>query len=71
RDGMVIYGPTKLKKGICQSYGDHRIAMISSIAGLAASDQTVVEKVECIETSFPSFADLINSLSTSPLIAES
>ncbi|MFH1710339.1 MAG: 3-phosphoshikimate 1-carboxyvinyltransferase, partial [bacterium] len=47
RDGMVIYGPTKLKKGICQSYGDHRIAMISSIAGLAASDQTVVEKVEC------------------------
>jgi len=71
RDGMIIYGPSKLKKGICQSYGDHRIAMISAIAGLAASDQTVIEKVECIETSFPSFAALINSLSMSPLILES
>jgi 3-phosphoshikimate 1-carboxyvinyltransferase len=68
---MTIYGPSKLKKGICQSYGDHRIAMISAIAGLAASDQTVVEKIECVETSFPSFAALINSLSKDPLIVES
>jgi 3-phosphoshikimate 1-carboxyvinyltransferase len=71
RDGIIIYGPTKLKKGICQSYGDHRIAMISVIAGLAASDQTIVEKVECIETSFPAFSAVINSLSGSPLILES
>jgi len=71
RDGIVIYGPSKLKKGICQSYGDHRIAMISAIAGLVASDQTMVEKVECIETSFPAFAATINSLSGSPLILES
>lgn len=71
RDGMIIYGPSKLKKGICQSYGDHRTAMISAIAGLAASDQTVVEKVECIETSFPSFAEVVNSLSESPLITGS
>jgi len=71
RDGIIIYGPTKLKKGICQSYGDHRIAMISIIAGLAASDQTIVEKVECIETSFPAFSAVINSLSSSPLIIES
>jgi 3-phosphoshikimate 1-carboxyvinyltransferase len=71
RDGVIVYGPTKLKKGICQSYGDHRIAMISAIAGLAASDQIVVEKVECVETSFPGFASIINSLSESPLIIES
>jgi 3-phosphoshikimate 1-carboxyvinyltransferase len=71
RDGIIIYGPTKLKKGICQSYGDHRIAMISVIAGLAASGQTIVEKVECIETSFPAFSAVINSLSGSPLIMES
>ncbi len=71
RDGIIVYGPTKLKKGICQSYGDHRIAMISAIAGLAASDKVVVEKIECIETSFPGFASIINSLSASPLIVES
>jgi 3-phosphoshikimate 1-carboxyvinyltransferase len=71
RDGMIIYGPSKLKRGICQSYGDHRTAMLSAIAGLAASDQTVVEKVECVETSFPSFAEVVNSLSESPLITGS
>jgi 3-phosphoshikimate 1-carboxyvinyltransferase len=71
RDGIIVYGPTKLKKGICQSYGDHRIAMISAIAGLAASEKITVEKVECIETSFPGFASIINSLSSKPLITES
>ena len=71
RDGIIVYGPTKLKKGICQSYGDHRIAMISAIAGLAASEKITVEKVECIETSFPGFASIINSLSLKPLITES
>lgn len=70
RDGFVIYGPAKLNKGICQSYGDHRIAMISAIAGLAATGQTIVEKVECVETSFPGFASTINSLSDAPLIIE-
>jgi 3-phosphoshikimate 1-carboxyvinyltransferase len=71
RDGIIVYGPTKLKKGICQSYGDHRIAMISAIAGLAASEKITVEKVECVETSFPGFASIINSLSSKPLITES
>lgn len=70
RDGFVIYGPSKLKGSICQSYGDHRIAMISAVAGLAASGQTIVEKTECVETSFPTFTSLINSLSKAPLIKE-
>jgi 3-phosphoshikimate 1-carboxyvinyltransferase len=71
RDGIIVYGPTKLKNGICQSYGDHRIAMISAIAGLAGSGQILVEKIECVETSFPGFASLMNSLSSKPLIIES
>ena len=71
RDGFVIYGPSKLKGAVCQSYGDHRIAMISAIAGLAASGQTVVEKTECVETSFPTFTSILNSLSKTPLIKES
>jgi 3-phosphoshikimate 1-carboxyvinyltransferase len=71
RDGFVIYGPTKLKGSVCQSYNDHRIAMISAIAGLIASGQTVIEKTECVETSFPTFTALLNSLSPAPLIKES
>lgn len=71
RDGMIIYGPTRLKNGICQSYNDHRIAMISAIAGLIAAGRTIVEKVECVDTSFPSFAGIINGISSTPLINES
>jgi 3-phosphoshikimate 1-carboxyvinyltransferase len=71
RDGIVVYGPTRLKNGICQSYNDHRIAMISSIAGLIAAGRTIVEKVECVDTSFPSFVNTLNSISSSPLITES
>lgn len=71
RDGMVIYGPTRLKNGICQSYNDHRIAMISAIAGLIAAGRTIVEKVECVDTSFPGFMNTLNSISNTPLIAES
>ena len=71
RDGIVVYGPTRLKNGICQSYNDHRIAMISAIAGLIATGRTIVEKIECVETSFPSFTSIVNSMSGSPLITES
>jgi 3-phosphoshikimate 1-carboxyvinyltransferase len=67
-DGMVIYGPSKLRGAVCQSYNDHRIAMISAIAGMAAIGRTTVEKVECVETSFPSFIDVMNKLSEKPLI---
>jgi 3-phosphoshikimate 1-carboxyvinyltransferase len=67
-DGILIYGPSKLKGGVCQSYNDHRIAMISAVAGLAATGNTTVEKVECVETSFPTFAAVMNGLSDHQLI---
>ena len=69
RDGIVVYGPSKLKGAVCQSYNDHRIAMISAIAGLIATGTTIIEKVECVETSFPSFTEVINNLSKEPLIS--
>ncbi|MFC1767719.1 3-phosphoshikimate 1-carboxyvinyltransferase [Candidatus Margulisiibacteriota bacterium] len=62
RDGMKIRGKAKLKSCICQSYGDHRIAMVGAVAGLIASGGTTVEKTECIETSFPEFPSFINKL---------
>jgi len=54
-DGMIIYGPTKLKAAKIDSHGDHRVAMSAAIAGLIAEGQTVIEDTECIETSFPGF----------------
>jgi 3-phosphoshikimate 1-carboxyvinyltransferase len=45
-----------------QSHGDHRIAMALAVAGLVADGETVVEDVQCIDTSFPGFADVLRQL---------
>lgn len=62
-DGMVIFGPTKLKGAKVQSYGDHRVAMSLAVAGLIADGETIIEDTDCIETSFPGFEDLLKKLS--------
>jgi len=55
KDGMIITGAESLSGGICQSHGDHRIAMSLAIAGLMAKTELTVEDCECINTSFPEF----------------
>lgn len=54
-DGFVVQGRSSLRGGHCQSYGDHRVAMAISIAGLTANSPTVIDDIDCIETSFPGF----------------
>jgi 3-phosphoshikimate 1-carboxyvinyltransferase len=61
-DGVRIAGGAALRGASCHSHGDHRIAMALAVAGLAAEGDTVVEDVECIETSFPGFAELFKRL---------
>jgi 3-phosphoshikimate 1-carboxyvinyltransferase len=56
-DGVRIEGGASLHGAVCNSHGDHRIAMALAVAGLAARGETVVEDVQCIETSFPGFVD--------------
>ncbi|MBU0629992.1 MAG: 3-phosphoshikimate 1-carboxyvinyltransferase [Candidatus Margulisbacteria bacterium] len=58
-DGLRISGPVKLKGGTIESSGDHRIAMAMAIAGLCATGRTVIEDTDCIETSFPGFAEMV------------
>jgi len=61
-DGMVIRGTETLVGAVCNSHGDHRIAMAMVIAGLCARGETVVEDCACIKTSFPEFMDCLQSL---------
>jgi len=56
-DGVRIAGGARLRGATCHSHGDHRIAMALAVAGLAAEGETVIEDAQCIETSFPGFAD--------------
>jgi 3-phosphoshikimate 1-carboxyvinyltransferase len=56
-DGVRIAGGARLRGAVCDSHGDHRIAMALAVAGLAAEGETVINDVQCIETSFPGFVD--------------
>ncbi len=62
RDGMVISGGKRLAGSSVNSFGDHRMAMALTIAGLIADGETTVNDVACIDTSFPGFMDAINRM---------
>lgn len=60
-DGMVIHGGASLTGARVKSFGDHRIAMACAILALFAKGETVIEDVDCIATSYPTFTrDLEN-----------
>ena len=61
-DGFVVNGPQPVRGGICESHGDHRIAMMCAIAGLIASEPTTITDVDCVNTSFPTFWELLEQL---------
>ena len=56
-DGMVIEGGS-FSGGEVDSFGDHRIAMSFAIAGAVANSQVVVKNCNCVDTSFPEFAEI-------------
>ena len=55
-DGMIIKGKTPLHGAQVNTFGDHRIGMMTAIAALLAqSGQVELERSEAIKTSYPSF----------------
>jgi 3-phosphoshikimate 1-carboxyvinyltransferase len=62
-DGMVVTGTGGLRGGTIESHGDHRIAMLGAIAGLASREGVEVVGMEAAAVSYPGFeADLGNLL---------
>jgi 3-phosphoshikimate 1-carboxyvinyltransferase len=58
-DGMRIEGGADLRGGSVDSHGDHRIAMLGAIAGLASLDGVGVDGMDAAAVSYPDFeADL-------------
>jgi len=53
-DGMKIYGG-RIRGGIADSHGDHRLAMSLAIAGLASEKGVQIKNPDCVNTSFPGF----------------
>ncbi len=58
-DGYAITGGA-LRPATVESFGDHRIAMSFSIAGLVSG--MTVEDTACVETSFPNFYTLLRQI---------
>ena len=54
-DGLEIIGGAPLHGARVESFGDHRIAMAFAVAGLFAEGETVIQDVDCVNTSYPGF----------------
>ncbi|MBN2072499.1 MAG: 3-phosphoshikimate 1-carboxyvinyltransferase [Actinobacteria bacterium] len=63
-DGLIINGNRNLKVrgGIVQSMGDHRIAMSLAVLAMLSEEKVTVMDSDCINTSFPSFKYIIKKL---------
>lgn len=62
-DGMRIEGGGGLRGGAIDSHGDHRIAMLGAVAGLASREGVEVAGMEAAAISYPGFASDLASLS--------
>ena len=61
-DGFIINGPAKLKGAMVDSFDDHRIAMMLSIAGLTAEGETEVLNSDCVKISFANFYEVLKQI---------
>ena len=61
-DGMVINGNQELRGNICDSWGDHRIAMSVAIAATMSVGETSINNPECVNISYPEFFDTLTRL---------
>ncbi|HZD88362.1 MAG TPA: 3-phosphoshikimate 1-carboxyvinyltransferase [Gaiellaceae bacterium] len=62
-DGWTITGvPARLRGGRLDARGDHRIAMLGAVAGLASREGVAIEGADTAAISFPGFYDLLESV---------
>ena len=57
-DGMRITGGKRMQGCLCDSYGDHRMAMALVILGSLVPGETVIQGKECVTVSFPEFFEI-------------
>lgn len=56
-DGFIVRGTGGLRGGEIDAAGDHRIAMLGAIAGLASREGVTVRGMEAAAVSYPTFTD--------------
>jgi 3-phosphoshikimate 1-carboxyvinyltransferase len=61
-DGFVVQGTGRLRGGVFDSRGDHRMAMLGAVAGLASEEGVKVENMTAASVSYPSFESDLRGL---------
>jgi 3-phosphoshikimate 1-carboxyvinyltransferase len=61
-DGFAVTGTGGLRGGRIDAHGDHRLAMLGAVAGLASRDGVVVDGMEAAAVSYPGFLADVDSL---------
>jgi 3-phosphoshikimate 1-carboxyvinyltransferase len=63
-DGFAVRGAGGLRGGVIDAHGDHRLAMMGAVAGLASREGVEVRGMEAAAVSYPSFVDDLARLSS-------
>jgi 3-phosphoshikimate 1-carboxyvinyltransferase len=56
-DGFAVTGTGGLRGGVIESHGDHRLAMMGAIAGMASQEGVEVVGMDAAAVSYPRFMD--------------
>jgi 3-phosphoshikimate 1-carboxyvinyltransferase len=62
-DGFRVKGvPARLRGGIVDTHGDHRLAMLGAVAGVASREGVELRGAEAVAVSFPGFFDVLEQV---------
>jgi 3-phosphoshikimate 1-carboxyvinyltransferase len=62
-DGFRIKGvPARLRGGVVDTRGDHRLAMLGAIAGIASREGVELRGADAAQVSFPGFFDVLEQI---------
>jgi 3-phosphoshikimate 1-carboxyvinyltransferase len=62
-DGFGVRGvPSRLRGGTMSSDGDHRIAVLGAVAGLASREGVDIRNADAVAISFPGFFELLDEV---------
>ncbi len=63
RDGFRIKGvPARLRGGVVDARGDHRLAMLGAIAGVSSREGVELRGADAVEVSFPGFFEVLEQI---------
>jgi 3-phosphoshikimate 1-carboxyvinyltransferase len=61
-DGFAIHGTGGLRGGTLEAHGDHRLAMVGAVAGLASREGVEIRGFESVAVSYPGFEQDLRAL---------